>query len=81
MLGVVKSSGYLEEVTQLGNSSQSLNSSVSSEHSQASSVCSNFSTASKESRREQSGMGVVEPGIGTGPNRRVGGKIPKPASK
>jgi hypothetical protein len=55
---------------------QSLNSSVSSEHSQASSICSGVSVASgKESRAETAGRRSTAAG------RKMAGKIPKPISK
>ena len=75
MLSVMQSNGSAEELHQR-SVSPSLNSSLSSEHSQASSVCSSLSTTSKESRGDTSGL---ENGPGT--TRRIGGKIPKPASK
>ena len=53
---------------------QSLNSSISSEHSQASSICSTVSVASgKESRA--TGRTTIAAG------RKMAGKIPKPVSK
>ena len=54
---------------------QLLNSSVSSEHSQASSICSSVSVASGKESSRASTAAVAAAG------RKVAGKIPKPVSK
>ena len=60
---------------------QSLNSSISSEHSQALSICSSVSVASvKEPSRGGETGGTTSAAAGTN-SRKMAGKIPKPVSK